>query len=522
MQTRKQSRADLGDSWVVEEDENFSSEQDSDYPTSSEEPPPTTKPQTRSRTATPGRRPAGSTSMANSEPVLVMPSIYEEVRGSRGGYRNRRVPVQPTPKNHKASGREPAARVSHAAPKKSESIFDGIENFPSSILRFIFGVIRRTTGLLEAPLSIFVAACVLYALFMFARNFLMASIYAAISPICIIPGSSLLLPMCRHGPAIDYEANKEVSVPFDQLMGVHSKFEDILAQTAAGIELPLDMKRSEASIRDLNAQVKHSSLHSKLELVHEFDGFIETARLASKDLQTFNSHVGRSVDQVISLARWTKRTLQGIEDDEAARGAVARLLGPFRAAKQTEDKLVTQYLDHAAAIEDEIHRLVLEAQALLQVLQNLDDRLDVISSITARDTQTAAVSQAEVLAELWTRLGGNGPKLAKYERELAILLQVTRQRQHAFGYVAGAILQLQAMEAELEGLRERVAAPGNAPGLPLRVHIENIQLGLERLESGRQMQQRKEGELLSARLKDARPEEALPALPPPRTLDISL
>ena len=565
MRTRRRSGVDLGESWVVEEDEDeeLSSEQGSEYSTSSEEPSLTVKPSTRSKTATPGRRLAESTSMTaskqdsesatldeepnkmtksptrsqtaaqrrrsaipplmdNSEPTLVMPSIYEEAKELRGGSRNRRVPVQPSPKKHRSNGQAPTAKVSHAAPKESESMFHAIGNSFLPILRFIFGIIGRTFRLLEGPLAVFVAACVLYALFVFTRNFLKTSIYAAISPVCLFPGSSLLLPMCAHRPAIDYAANKEVPVHFDELMSVQDKFEDILEQTAAGIELPLDMKRSEASIRDLRSQVSYSSLNSKAELVHEFTGFIDTARIASKDLQVFNSHVGRSVDIVLSLAKWTARTLHGIEDDEAGRGALARLFNPFGVARKSEERLVTQYLEHAHAIENEIHRLVLEAQALLQVLQNLDDRLDVISSITARDTQTAQLSQAEVLAELWTMLGGNGAKLSKFEGELNILRQVNTYRQNAFGYVAGTILRLQAMESELENLRERVAGPGNGRGVPLSVHIDNIQLGLERLECGRQLHQRKEAELMMARLREVRPGEELPALPPPRKMEISL
>ena len=50
---------------------------------------------------------------------------------------------------------------------------------------------------------------------------------------------------------------------FDQLMTVQSKFEEVLEESAGGVSLPLDMKRGEASVRDLRQLVRYSQLHSK-------------------------------------------------------------------------------------------------------------------------------------------------------------------------------------------------------------------------------------------------------------------
>jgi hypothetical protein len=47
------------------------------------------------------------------------------------------------------------------------------------------------------------------------------------------------------------------------LMSVQSKFEEVLVESAGSVSLPLDMKRGEASIRDLRQLVKYSHVNSK-------------------------------------------------------------------------------------------------------------------------------------------------------------------------------------------------------------------------------------------------------------------
>lgn len=258
----------------------------------------------------------------------------------------------------------------------------------------------------------------------------------------------------------------------------------------------MDMKRSETSIRDLRQIVHFSNLPTRHELTLEFDGFIETARAASYDLQRFNSHVGRAVDIVLSTARWTERVL----DDIAHRSSESRsflpsiitwLWIPFQPVAFTPSLLLDQYITHSRVISDEISTLISEAQALLLVLQSLEDRLDVIHSISLSNRLSAQVSKDEVLSHLWTMLGGNRAQLSKYNKQLNLLRHVGEYRKIAWAHVSGTILKLQAMGAELEELRSRVGSAelqrdfGKEP-VPLEVHIESIRMGVARLEEGRE------------------------------------
>ena len=199
------------------------------------------------------------------------------------------------------------------------------------------------------------------------------------------------------------------------------------------------------------------------------------------------------MDSVIATTRWTTRVLDGIQERDASRGAINafindKVLAPFQPVKFTESILLDQYIQHTHIVEDEINKLIVEAQALLLVLNNLEDRLEVIHGIATRDDMHAKALKEEILSELWTMVGGNRGKLNKMDRQLNLLQQVSVYRKNAYAHVSGTIIRLQAMGAGLEDLRERVGSPEllrDRMDIPLSVHIENIQKGVERLEEGR-------------------------------------
>lgn len=69
----------------------------------------------------------------------------------------------------------------------------------------------------------------------------------------------LNLPFCQN-----VRSQPPPPVEFDELMTVQANFEKVLEESAGGASLPLDMKRGEASIRDLRQLVRYSHLQSRL------------------------------------------------------------------------------------------------------------------------------------------------------------------------------------------------------------------------------------------------------------------
>ncbi|KAI9682308.1 MAG: hypothetical protein M1817_000362 [Caeruleum heppii] len=391
-------------------------------------------------------------------------------------------------------------------------------DFLSPILAWLLDIAIGALHAIKTPLKYALAVWLLFGLGTMLRNLVTNSIYASLSPICRIPGSSLLqLPFCLPPDTYRDDVGSASPAEFDELIEVQSKFEDVLAYSAGGATLPLDMKRGEASIRDLRQLVRFSNLHSRNELVFEFGGFVDTARIAAYDLQRFNSHIGRAVDSVLATTRWTTRVLDGIAIEQGSRGAVQafisdRILAPFQPVRLNEDAVLDQYIQHTRVVEEEIHRLIGEAQALLLVLNNLEDRLDVIHGIVARDDLHVKRSRDEILSELWTMVGGNRGKLKNMDRQAHLLQQVGVYRKTAYAHVSGTIVRLQAMGAGLEDLRERVAVPELTRGrseIPLSVHIEHIQRGVERLESRRDQTREMETSQFKERLEQGPRDERL-------------
>ncbi|KFZ17674.1 hypothetical protein V502_04487 [Pseudogymnoascus sp. VKM F-4520 (FW-2644)] len=489
----------LEDSWVVEEGDDDVRHEGSETSVKQEE---YVIPR-QDKKAT--RRPKRTT--RSPDPVFIMPSLdYRAVDGSweglssrddsrSEGSRQRRK--SSTPEKHGETRRRSSRQAAqNGSPQKrshtpdvrppqrpadgaGSEFLDIMAGHATAMVSFILDVLGKSLRILKTPISYALAVWLLLGLTIMMRNFLTNSIYSSLSPLCRIPGSSLLnLPFCPSG-GYDSTSGPSPAAEFDQLISVQGKFEEVLDESAAGVSLPMDMKRGEASIRDLRQLVRYSQLHSKNELVLEFDGFIETARIASYDLQKFNSHIGRAVDNVLATTRWTTRVLEGIQIRDASQGAInnfansfaSKLLAPFQPVKFTESVLLDQYIKHTQIVEEEILKLIDEAQALLMVLNGLEDRLEVIHGIVTRDGHHAIAQREELLSELWTMVGGNRGKLSKTNRQLNLLKQVGVYRKSAYGHVSATILKLQQIGSGLEDLHTSFAQLGDYPSTYPTLHI---------------------------------------------------
>lgn len=378
-----------------------------------------------------------------------------------------------------------------------EDEYEEGDGFPSLIwtrilrplLGYVFSILGLTMQNLKPLLASLVLIYLVGAALVFGSGFLTNSITHALSPICRLPFTSSL-SFC---PMVD-KAQVQGPAEFDKLVQAQDAFQEVLASSSVGANLPLDMKRSEASVRDLKHVVQYSTLPSKNELVFEFAGFIDTARQASQDLSKFNSRIGRAVDHILSTNRWTLSVIDGVSASEASRGAIANwvtnnfnVFAPFQPVSLSRNVLLDQYLRHTGAVEEQILSLINEALALRDILENLDGRLDVISGIVTRDDIRIGATKDELFATLWTKLGGNKSSVNKLNKQLQLLKDVNQYRRAAWGHVTTTLLKLQEIQHSLEDLRERVALPETVgtDKVPLEVHIESINLGIERLEKQR-------------------------------------
>jgi hypothetical protein len=158
------------------------------------------------------------------------------------------------------SMQEPRMQKDH---NRLQDTFDIASDHIASMSSWLLDIVTGALKVLKRPLSYILAAVILFGFFVTMRNLVTNSIYSSLSPICHVPGASLLgLPFCAI-TNVDSQYGPPPKVEFEELMTVQAKFEEVLETSAGGVSLPLDMKRGEASIRDLRQLVRYSQLHSK-------------------------------------------------------------------------------------------------------------------------------------------------------------------------------------------------------------------------------------------------------------------
>lgn len=352
---------------------------------------------------------------------------------------------------------------------------------------------------------------------MMAKDMLVNSLHAPFAPLCHVPGASLInLPFC---PDVSSHAGSRdgSSVEFDELMSVQSQFEKVLEDSAQGVSLPMEMKRSEASVRDLRTMVKYSELPTRDELVHEFDNYIDSIRASSNDLTMFNTHVGSAVDSVISINRWTTRFIDSIATNrEANDNMVSRLSGwvfsPFQVSVFDERALLGKYIEHTSLVSDKISNLIVEAKAIQRQLGQAESSLGLIHEHAVRTGNAVKEKKSEVFWDIWTLVGANNRRLHNLKSQLHLLEQVEVQRTSAAARLDVLIHDLYDINTKLEDLRDRVTAPelvADTATIPLSVHIETINAGVERLEAARSRIRAEENERLQQALHRSREDDRL-------------
>lgn len=381
-----------------------------------------------------------------------------------------------------------------------DRIFDSVPKALLDVLLWALGVVALSFRYAQKPLALLLAIYVSFGAIIMAQNMITKSLSTSLSPLCWVPGASLLnLPFCSFPSSATADGFGQ-HVEFDDLMSVQANFEKVLEKSAEGVSLPIEMKRSESTIRDLRTLVRHSDIKARDELVLEFDGYIDVARQSSSDLQRFNTHVGSAVDGILAINRFTSRYIDSLDPSkpENVESALSQWTSwfffPFTPSSRGFDEriILDKYIEHTALVSDRIGRLIIEAQSVLRLLEKAEGHLSQIHSVSSQSSKAISSDRSQVFWNLWTFLGANSKKLHNLAQQLLLLRQVDTQRNTAIAQVSALIIELEGIQAGLGDLRDRVAAPEllrdpatKSGPIPLSVHIETINGGVERLEDAR-------------------------------------
>jgi hypothetical protein len=247
---------------------------------------------------------------------------------------------------------------------------------------------------------------------------------------------------------------------------------------------------------------------------HQFELFVQDSRDACEKLQRFTSHVDRAVDMIIAINGYTLRKLNRVAADTESDGGTAgklfhNMLAPFWGEEPSSEDIVRQqYLDHTSGVKEQIDILIEEGRVVSKLLENLEDTMSSIGGLAEEDGKNVGADRHKLMGSLWTLLGGYRAELYGVSKQLDVLNQVEGYRKAAYALVSSTLLALNQIRAEVEELRESVAAPKvrheMVEVVPLHVQIEMVERSVERLKKSRGESRRKKNEYLSEVFERAR------------------
>ncbi|KAJ2921944.1 hypothetical protein H1R20_g15150, partial [Candolleomyces eurysporus] len=372
--------------------------------------------------------------------------------------------------------------------------------FVSPLFEYTVSIGRPSVRYLRYPLIIILLLFLVISLVIIFFIFLVASflngvssaLLSIFSPIHYGPGFSLTA-MCKWvtymtslptGSA--YDPRKVMWAVYPGLVEIQSRrfeqlIDDILTSGTSGTSLSLHIKKAEMATADLVALVRLSKLPSKISLVKTLSDFERDARIAEESLHKLDSEVNGAIDSIMAMNNFAMQAIDSARANEP--GAFAALM-IWKPSEKTMDEVVKEtFSDAMHYISKHLERLV-EHGANCANLERLEQKLSTLRDIVAQENETLGEAKEKLLANLWTRLGGNRNDLRNLDRNLELLHGLTVYRESALAHVVAALQTVRTVDQELQGMRERVANFAGDKVAP-DVHMNSIKNALKRLKEVR-------------------------------------
>ncbi|KAG1741944.1 hypothetical protein EDB19DRAFT_1634281, partial [Suillus lakei] len=326
----------------------------------------------------------------------------------------------------------------------------------------------------------------------FGMTHLLGTLYTAFVPICYLP---LVLSTTLCAAPHPNVSHIPKWVDFPQLMQVQSStFEQLLDGSGGGSGLSLKIRKAEFATSDLIMLVQYSNLQSNGILADLLTAFANDAKKTAQGLAKLSLKVGGAVDNAMAV--------NGYVGNNPPPPHSLMALASFHTGLSTQEVIVDAFTTAMDAFSISIEQLILEAKISLRNLDVLEEDLSAVRDAVAREDISITSEKTKLLGTMWTKLGGNKRPLRDYERRLSLLKGLSYFRKHAHVHVVATLQMLNLMNEDMEDLWEWVVAPELFHGcIPLHVHIESIQNGLQRLQEGRVRAKEREEEVISSAMR---------------------
>ncbi|KAF9280678.1 hypothetical protein BGZ88_012045 [Linnemannia elongata] len=232
---------------------------------------------------------------------------------------------------------------------------------------------------------------------------------------------------------------------------------------------------SELAVIDLKVAVKHSLLpdETRALLVDHLGDFQMAAKVHTRKLQFLEARNKGWVEGVIARNVFLGAELKRLEGMSTKRYvAWARLCKFFCVSHRNDHRLharkvtsVEKKLDRLffnALKEDrgQLRKTILQVQELQQSLDAMDQTRQTLQDILGSERGHQEQLQRDIMAYVWTHLGGHQFEQETYRKNLALLKSMNKQQKRTGGHLQWILLELTEFEAELELLWERIVDAG--------------------------------------------------------------
>ncbi|KXN91632.1 hypothetical protein AN958_12484 [Leucoagaricus sp. SymC.cos] len=203
-----------------------------------------------------------------------------------------------------------------------------------------------------------------------------STLRSAFAPFCWLPflsSSIMCIPLSTFVPptAVNYPALVEAET---------KTFEQLLDEATGGSALSIEVKKAEMATSDLVTLVHLSSLTSRDRLARMLLDFVEDAKKTGKRLQKLHSKVGGSVDIIMAVNDHALLTIEKANEPKPLLSFDTLI--PWVGSRKA--KIVTETFEDAMnTLSSQIERLILEAEANIDNLNDLEERLHALHELVS-------------------------------------------------------------------------------------------------------------------------------------------
>ncbi|KAK7436981.1 hypothetical protein VKT23_018796 [Stygiomarasmius scandens] len=283
-------------------------------------------------------------------------------------------------------------------------------------------------------------------------------------------------------------------VDYGQLMNIQNTTVTNLLGSTGVSYLAADIKQTEMATSELAMIVYHSDLPSHDLLAEHLKSLAFVASVTSESLLDFDAGIVTLVDKLLDFNGRNLRYLQAIEN----KNVFQRTIQSLKSYHGEEDaELVARFVQSMDYLSNVVKTLIMETQRHISPLKKMEMQLKEIHEIVGQDRSEVTGAYEEVLASLWTKLGGNQRQKEGFENNLVLLRNIDDYRKQAQSHVNGALIQLGLMQRKMEQLRLRLRAPGLlGPRIAMADHVQSIEIGIKNLWEAKQSIQAREAEMI--------------------------